>query len=219
MHFQGGNILGSADLVNDTDLNVSDGGVAMTGNLFNGASATFRSGPDQTIQVGNFFNDGTLAPGGSPGLLTIDGHYIQGATGVLAVELGGTTPGTGHDALDVTGTVDLDGTLDVFLFGGFVGEVDDAFEIIEASSISGDFATKSFPAGYEFTSLAGAQTYTLTLGALPGVAGEALPAGAASDVFAGVVEDLLLILVERNEQGDLVLVIEQREREEEFECR
>lgn len=52
--------------------------------------------------VNNFA--GTVAPGASPGTLTIDGDYTQGAAGVLEIEIGGPVTGANHDQLVVTGT-------------------------------------------------------------------------------------------------------------------
>jgi hypothetical protein len=50
---------------------------------------------------------GTLAPGASPGILTINGDLALQAGSFLAVELNGATPGTQYDQLVVNGTVDL----------------------------------------------------------------------------------------------------------------
>lgn len=56
---------------------------------------------------------GTVAPGLSTGILKANGSYAQGAGGTLEVEIGGSTPGSGHDQLDVGTTASLDGTLDI----------------------------------------------------------------------------------------------------------
>ena len=46
---------------------------------------------------GNVTNtSGTVAPGTSPGTLTVDGAYIQGAGGTLAIDVDGTVQGTGY---------------------------------------------------------------------------------------------------------------------------
>ncbi len=47
--------------------------------------------------------DGTLSPGFSPGILTVDGSLDPGANARLAIEIGGETPGSEHDRLDLTG--------------------------------------------------------------------------------------------------------------------
>jgi hypothetical protein len=66
----------------------------------------------QTIN-GNLNSGGRVAPGSSPGILTINGDYDQTNTGVLEIEVAGTSPGTQHDQLVVTGTAALDGTLEI----------------------------------------------------------------------------------------------------------
>ncbi len=39
-------------------------------------------------------NGGVVAPGTSPGVLTVNGNFQQGASGTLEMEIDGTTPGT-----------------------------------------------------------------------------------------------------------------------------
>jgi len=58
---------------------------------------------------GSLTNAGVVAPGGSVGTLTVNGNYTQGPTGTLAVQL---TP-AGASRLAVTGTVSLQGSLDI----------------------------------------------------------------------------------------------------------
>ena len=50
-----------------------------------------------TVDVSVANTGGTIAPGASPGVLTIDGDYTQGAGGTLQTEIAGTTPGTQFD--------------------------------------------------------------------------------------------------------------------------
>ncbi|MBI4937132.1 MAG: filamentous hemagglutinin N-terminal domain-containing protein [Nitrosomonadales bacterium] len=131
----GASLLASGGTLNATSISVGAGGLL-------GGSGSINA---------NVFNDGTVAPGNSPGALTISGNYTQGPGATLAVELGGTAAGT-FDTLDVTGMASLDGTLSVSMFGGFIGSAGDVFPIINAYSISGAFATVSTPAGYNFNS-------------------------------------------------------------------
>ncbi len=64
----------------------------------------------------NFTNNGTTAPGGSPGILNVNGTYKSSATSVLDVELNGLTSGTQYDVLAINGTnVIFDGTVNVTL--------------------------------------------------------------------------------------------------------
>jgi subtilase-type serine protease len=53
-------------------------------------------------------NAGHLAPGSSPGTLTLNGNYVQTAAGVFDIEVASTTL---FDAFLINGTATLDGTL------------------------------------------------------------------------------------------------------------
>lgn len=55
-------------------------------------------------------NGGTVAPGSSPGTMTITGNYSLNS-GDLNIEIEGLDPGTGYDQLIVTGDVSLAGSL------------------------------------------------------------------------------------------------------------
>lgn len=81
---------------------------------------------------------GTVAPGSSPGILSVDGAYTQGAGGRLLVDVDGTTPGTGHDRLAVTGTASLAGTLEIAT--GFAPAEGDVFDVLTAASRTGGFS-------------------------------------------------------------------------------
>ena len=95
---------------------------------------------------------GTVSPGLSPGILTIDGDYAQGAAGTLSMDIGGTVPGaSGHDQLVVTGMATLGGTLNASLVNGFVPAAGNSFTLIKAGSVSGTFDTTNLPAGAFFT--------------------------------------------------------------------
>ena len=116
----------------------------------NGGSMNFPLGVDlnggQLIGSGTFTgpirnNGGVVAPGHSAGSLAITGNYTQGATGALDIEIGGTTAGTEFDQLQVSGTVALDGTLNVTLIDGFRPVIGDVFQIITPNGFSGAFAT------------------------------------------------------------------------------
>ena len=93
----------------------------------------------------NLVNAGTVSPGSSPGIITVDGDYTQGVDGILEIELGGTTEGTGYDQLVVTGAATLQGTLNVTLLPGFTPQEGDTFFIIDYSSGTGTFDTVNLP--------------------------------------------------------------------------
>ena len=96
--------------------------------------------------VGNVNNQtGVVSPGASPGILTITGNYTQSPTGTLNVEIAGTTPGTQYDQLIVSGTATLDGNLSVSLLSGFIPSAGNTFNVLQAGSVSGTFASTSLP--------------------------------------------------------------------------
>ncbi|WP_158279765.1 autotransporter-associated beta strand repeat-containing protein [Coraliomargarita sinensis] len=90
--------------------------------------------------TGDFVFAGTTRPGNSPGLMTVDGDLALGAGHIFEVEIGGYERGTSYDAVDVSGALDLDGTLRVVLVDGFVPAKGDRFRIFTASSYTGEIA-------------------------------------------------------------------------------
>jgi hypothetical protein len=83
---------------------------------------------------------GTVAAGASDGILTINGNYVQGATGTLLVQLSGTTPGTQYDQLVVSGNAALDGVLRVDFLNNFVPPNGQTFNIVQAGAVTGRFS-------------------------------------------------------------------------------
>jgi filamentous hemagglutinin family protein len=117
-----------------------------------------------------FINNGaTLAPGASPGTLNITGNLILAATSTTLIELGGTSQGVDYDFINVTGNVNLDGILDISLFGGFIGVTGNIFDVIQSGgTMSGSFATVNLPTGYSFnTGIFGGNLYRLGLLVVP----------------------------------------------------
>ena len=75
-----------------------------------------------------FTNEGTFAPGASPGTLTVQGNYISTTDTNLEIEINGSTPDTEHDVLAIEGTsVVFEGSVNVIM--GFEGTVGDEFTI------------------------------------------------------------------------------------------
>ncbi|MDQ6808333.1 MAG: hypothetical protein M3Z64_02745 [Verrucomicrobiota bacterium] len=92
--------------------------------------------------TGNVRNTGGgVAPGHSPGKITISGNYVQGSGGTLTMEIGGTAAGTDYDQLVVSGQAALGGTLNVTLINGYRPAVGDVFQLILPGSFAGAFAT------------------------------------------------------------------------------
>jgi|GEM_PF-1593672 len=96
---------------------------------------------------------GTLAPGdiGSAGRTAITGAYSLGASATLAIDLGGTSPGTAfqntdaYDQLSVSGTTTLVGNLTVSLLPGFSPALGSTFTIISSTgTLSGAFNNVAF---------------------------------------------------------------------------
>lgn len=84
----------------------------------------------------------TVKPGASPGKLTVNGNYTQGAGGTLETEIQGTTTDTQYDHLAVGGNASLAGTLAIVNGGGFDPALTDTFDILTATgTVSGTFAT------------------------------------------------------------------------------
>jgi autotransporter-associated beta strand protein len=94
-----------------------------------------------TVEGNLIVDSGALhAPGASPGLQTINGNYTLASGGTLQVELNGPTAGL-YDQLDVNGTVNLAGSLDLRL--GFAPGLGQSFTLIDndlTDAVSGTFS-------------------------------------------------------------------------------
>ena len=108
--------------------------IAMSGGTLKG-TGTVNVGAQSLNNTG-----GTVAPGGSAGILTITGNYAQGAGGTLATEISGTTAGSGHDRLVVSGNASLNGTLAITT-PGFAVSPGQSFRVLTPGSRGGTFAT------------------------------------------------------------------------------
>jgi hypothetical protein len=92
-----------------------------------------------TIVANEVIADGRVAPGNSPGILTIDGDYTQNDTSTLEIEVGALTPGpgppgnpdAGHDQVRVSGVVTLGGVYEFPIINGFVPQAGDEITFIE----------------------------------------------------------------------------------------
>jgi len=97
---------------------------------------------------GSLKNEGTLAPGNSPGLYTITGDYTAASTAIHNFEIGGTTPND-YDRLVAGGTAALDGTLNVSLINGFTPAIGNPDLPIITGTINGTFSTVNKPSQYQ----------------------------------------------------------------------
>ena len=101
---------------------------------------------------GTFVQNGVIAPGLSPGILTLVGDYDHDG-GVFDLELdNSTTPGLGHDQVAVTGAVTLTGgALDVSIAHDYFPDVGDQFTIVTCGGgCIGAFDAVNPPPGYGF---------------------------------------------------------------------
>ena len=108
----------------------------------------------------------SVEPGASAGTLTITGDYTQGPNGAYVAEIGGLTPDTEHDVLVVTGDATLAGRLEVRVINGFVPQLGDTFEVLQAGVINGEFdqiVTVGFPLGLTVDVEYTVDTVTLTV--------------------------------------------------------
>jgi T5SS/PEP-CTERM-associated repeat protein len=103
--------------------------------------------PGYVKGVGTFDNvsfTGTFSPGLSPTLLTV-GSISLAPSSTLVMELGGTTPGSGHDQIVASGELDFGGTLQVALINGFTPAAGQSFNLFDWGAVSGTFNTLSLP--------------------------------------------------------------------------
>ncbi|MGE3180991.1 MAG: hypothetical protein AB7N71_05120 [Phycisphaerae bacterium] len=79
----------------------------------------------------------TLFPADGPGTMTVAGNMpVQTATNVIDLDLGGFTPDTQHDVINISGVARFGGTLRVRSVGGFVPTVGDRFTIAHYASLA-----------------------------------------------------------------------------------
>jgi T5SS/PEP-CTERM-associated repeat protein len=81
--------------------------------------------------------EGQLAPGASPGSLTIDGDLTVAPGGSLLMEIGGLIPGDQHDVLNVLGAADIQGTVQLKFTDGFAPLAGQQFSLITGPNLSG----------------------------------------------------------------------------------
>jgi hypothetical protein len=80
------------------------------------------------------------------GILTIEGDYNQTAAGTLHVRLGGTSPGSEHDQLQVTGAATLAGALAGQMIGGYAPLAGDGYQVVLGEDVTGTFSKARGPA-------------------------------------------------------------------------
>lgn len=84
-------------------------------------------------------NGGYIAPGHSSGTIGILGGFNQGANGMTVIEAGGANAGQ-FDQLQVSGTANLGGKIDVKLINGYKPDIADTFNPLTYKSTTGSFS-------------------------------------------------------------------------------
>jgi uncharacterized repeat protein (TIGR01451 family) len=124
--------------------NINQGLVNVTGSIASSASigAGTLVGTGTVGAIVDSGLNGTISPGTSAGILNSGTVFGLVAGTKLSIELGGLTPGTQYDRLNVTGTVSLGGaTLLGSFINGFTPSVGNQFTIIQSTlPITGQFA-------------------------------------------------------------------------------
>jgi autotransporter-associated beta strand protein len=114
----GGSLVFNSTFDNRGAFGVADGGTAKFTSAVTFPASTPLKGTG-TIDAPQVTAEGQVAPGSSPGSLTITGNLTLVATSTLLIELAGATQGTGYDYLSVGGSATLAGQLNVSFLGGY----------------------------------------------------------------------------------------------------
>lgn len=99
-------------------------------------------------------NSGTLSPGSeTDGVGRVESHasYTQSPGGTLVIDLGGSAPGTGYDAMRFAGQATLSGTLAWKLVGGYLPAIGQEFEVLVAHPRTGVFDSVAVDIGVSYT--------------------------------------------------------------------
>ncbi len=132
-------------------LTVRDGGRVIADQIHIGSAGVLNG--NGTVQ-GNVVSAGVIAPGNSPGTLTITGNLTS--TGQIDIEVAGLADGQ-FDVLNVLGAVNLQGSTIRFVFsGGFLPRAGDTFDFLTgtptAMPLSGvTYGYTGLRNGFDFT--------------------------------------------------------------------
>jgi len=123
--------------------NVEAGKLVVNGSLGSAVRILKNGALGGTMTIaGNLTNLGILAPGNSPGTVTVNGNYLE--AGTLDIEVWGLTPGTQHDQVVVSGTATFQAgsNLKVTKTGGtFDLARTESVLAVSAAAYSGSFTT------------------------------------------------------------------------------
>ncbi|MFD1628880.1 autotransporter-associated beta strand repeat-containing protein [Pseudopedobacter beijingensis] len=111
-----------------------------SGATLGGSGSIFANASNNTVTVNN---GGALAPGNSPGKLTINGNLTMASGSTFSAEIAGTTAGTNYDQVEVSGNVDITGATLVATHSYTPGNTD-VYTIINktgSGAITGTFSS------------------------------------------------------------------------------
>jgi probable HAF family extracellular repeat protein len=119
---------------------------------------------------GTVINNGaSIEPGESPGVLTIDGDFQQ-LDGSLVLEIGGTTVGTEHDQLRVSGDFALEGgVLELRFIDGFAPTTGEQYALLQVDGgllNTGSFVVSGLLPGWQYSTAFDATSHSFMLTSL-----------------------------------------------------
>jgi fibronectin-binding autotransporter adhesin len=172
------------DLTHDGVIDVSLGATAVYLGTVSG-SGTY-PGPGTNRFEADF------TPGTSPGDIAFGGDIVLTGTASLEIELAGIggVPGVDFDRLNITGDMNLDGTMVISMIGGYTPSLGDSFQVLIAGSRTGMFDSvlgTDIGGGLAFDVLYGLNDVTLE------VISTALVGDLNADGFVGIA-DLNIVL-------------------------
>ncbi|MCB0273611.1 MAG: hypothetical protein KDI06_02285 [Calditrichaeota bacterium] len=134
------------DITNTGTISAEAATMAFVGAVDHQDGAVFQGSATLNMSSASLTLNGDVNPGTSAGQLSLTGNYAPTANSALNVEIGGTTAGSNHDQLAVSGNGSLNGTLNISFINSYVPSVGDSFTIATfGGSRSGTFATVSGP--------------------------------------------------------------------------
>lgn len=212
-----GNGTSSIDLttfINYGKINSKSGTLAINGDLETG---TFQEYIDGQLKkyVGtyggkglikfptNFVMDGVVAPGSSPGILTVVDDFTTSSLATFDIEIDGQNAGTQYDQVLVTGNATLEGVINVTL--GYLPANTASFAILTASNlVSCNFPAQVYASynGTPFTFDVSCQNNTLYLNGPGATLSTPLIEASELDIYPNPVADLLTIKLSKPAAGN-----------------
>ncbi len=147
--------LGNPTSVDATKVLTATGTATINANVVNNGLVNGPTGVGQELTftqavkgagstTGNVEYQASYHVGNSPDAVSVQ-NVLLDPTNTLILELGGTSPGSGYDQLDISGLATLNGTLDLELLDGYTPAIGDSYDILNGPT-TGRFAQINTPA-------------------------------------------------------------------------